>query len=92
MRLYHTCPYTRALWLTLVLLRLVVSRQDFHANNQITNAPQFYEHLQNRILVQFKPKYEDPDPKSTFEVMLTRKMTYEQVRCARPSLSACSAS
>jgi ubiquitin carboxyl-terminal hydrolase 7 len=60
--------------------------QDFHANNQITNAPQFYEHLQNRILVQFKPKYEDPDPKATFEVMLTRKMTYEQVRprCARP--------
>lgn len=74
------------------LCALIVSRQDFHANNQITNAPQFYEHLQNRILVQFKPKYEDPDPKSTFEVMLTRKMTYEQVRRARAPLVACSAS
>lgn len=33
-------------------------------------------------MTQFKPKIEDPDPKATFEVMLTRKMTYDQVRRA----------
>jgi len=52
----------------------------------IPNAPNFYDHLQNRILTAFKPKNEDPDPKAQFDVMLTRKMTYEQVRLSSSPL------
>ncbi|KAL7416026.1 hypothetical protein BDY24DRAFT_406155 [Mrakia frigida] len=53
--------------------------QEAAASSLIPNAPNFYDHLQNRILTAFKPKGEDADPKATFDVMLTRKMTYEQM-------------
>lgn len=53
--------------------------QEVAADSKIPTAPNFYDHLQNRILTVFKPKNEDPDPKAQFDVMLTRKMTYEQM-------------
>lgn len=42
--------------------------------------PQYYDFLQNRVLVNFKPRYEDPTGRvAEFELMLSKKMTYEVV-------------
>lgn len=42
--------------------------------------PQFYDFLQNRVLVQFKPRFEDPTGKvADFDLMLSKKMTYDVV-------------
>ena len=39
----------------------------------------FYDFFLNRVVVSFKPKYEDPEPKPEFEITLSKKNTYEQV-------------
>lgn len=69
--------------LSFSLLLLLLVRADVAASSQIPNAPLFYEHLQNRILTRFKSKKEADwnDPSTTFDIMLAKKMTYDQVRC-----------
>lgn len=43
--------------------------------------PQFYDFLQNRILVNFKSRYEDNTGKAPdFPLILSKKMTYDVVR------------
>ncbi|CAG8488525.1 10217_t:CDS:10 [Acaulospora colombiana] len=46
---------------------------------RIYSIPQFYEHLSMRIVVQFKPKLKDREPKPEFELVLNRKMGYDAV-------------
>ncbi|KAI5451946.1 ubiquitin-specific protease ubp15 [Naganishia albida] len=42
------------------------------------SVPQFYDFLQNRVLVSFRPKYEEPSASNPeFDLMLSKKMTYE---------------
>jgi ubiquitin carboxyl-terminal hydrolase 7 len=44
------------------------------------SVPQFYDFLQNRVLVSFRPKFEEPSATNPeFELMLSKKMTYELV-------------
>lgn len=51
---------------------------DAEAQTLYASTPQFYDFLQNRVLVQFKPKYEDASQMSPeFELMLSKKMTYD---------------
>ncbi|POG66834.1 ubiquitin carboxyl-terminal hydrolase 5 [Rhizophagus irregularis DAOM 181602=DAOM 197198] len=41
--------------------------------------PHFYESLTLRIVVSFKPKLKDRDPKPEFDLVLNKKWTYDQV-------------
>lgn len=44
------------------------------------SVPQFYDFLQNRVLVSFRPKFEEPSATNPeFDLMLSKKMTYELV-------------
>lgn len=53
---------------------------DLEAQNLYSSVPQFYDFLQNRVLVQFKPRHEDQSGKAPdFDLMLSKKMTYEVV-------------
>ncbi len=57
---------------------------DIEAQNKYSNTVQYYDFLQNRVLVQFRPKYlevstENPE----FELMLSKKMTYDLVSSRR---------
>jgi ubiquitin carboxyl-terminal hydrolase 7 len=52
--------------------------QDLEAQGLYSSTPQFYDFLQNRVLVQFKPRYEDGQLQE-FQLMLSKKMTYDTV-------------
>lgn len=45
-----------------------------------TNPVQFYDFFLNRVVVTFRPKFEDPTPENEFSIVLSKKNTYEQVR------------
>ncbi|CAD6570825.1 MAG: hypothetical protein TREMPRED_006048 [Tremellales sp. Tagirdzhanova-0007] len=52
--------------------------QDLEAQSLYSSTPQFYDFLQNRVLVQFKPRYEDLTGKvPEFDLVLSKKMTYD---------------
>lgn len=44
-----------------------------------TTPIQFYDFFLNRVVVSFRPKFEDTDGKADFEITLSKKNTYEQV-------------
>ncbi|WVO13321.1 hypothetical protein L204_100935 [Cryptococcus depauperatus] len=51
---------------------------DLESQSLYSSVPQFYDFLQNRILVHFKPRYEDKSGQlPEFELMLSKKMTYD---------------
>lgn len=53
---------------------------DLEAQSLYSSVPQFYDFLQNRILVHFKPRYEDRAASvPEFDLMLSKKMTYDVV-------------
>lgn len=53
---------------------------EYEAQSLYSNIPQFYDFLQNRVLVQFKPRFEeDPGRTQDFDLMLSKKMTYDVV-------------
>lgn len=55
---------------------------DLEAQSLYASVPQYYDFLQNRVLVNFKPRHEDPTGRvAEFELMLSKKMTYEIVSC-----------
>jgi len=45
-----------------------------------TNPVQFYDFFLNRVVVTFRPKFEDATPENEFSIILSKKNTYEQVR------------
>ncbi|KAM0756443.1 cysteine proteinase [Meredithblackwellia eburnea MCA 4105] len=53
--------------------------QDLDKQGMFTTPSQFYDFFLNRVVVIFKPKYEDPEPKPEFDLVLSKKMTYEQM-------------
>ncbi|RIB23989.1 ICP0-binding domain of ubiquitin-specific protease 7-domain-containing protein [Gigaspora rosea] len=44
---------------------------------RICDIPAFYESLSMRIIVDFKPKYEDSEPNTEFKLVLNKKYTYD---------------
>ena len=54
---------------------------EYEQQSLYTTVPQFYDFLQNRVLVQFKPRHEEnPGRTQDFDLMLSKKMTYDVVR------------
>lgn len=45
-----------------------------------TTPVQFYDFFLNRVVVSFRPKFDDPEPKPEFELSLSKKNSYDQVR------------
>ena len=41
--------------------------------------PQFYDFFMNRVVVQFKPRFDDMERTEDFELTLSKKMSYEAV-------------
>lgn len=59
---------------------------DLDKQNKIPNPPLFYDYFLNRLNVHFRPKIATDDPKAVeFDLMLSKKMTYDQVRCRSTS-------
>jgi ubiquitin carboxyl-terminal hydrolase 7 len=50
---------------------------DLEAQSLYSSVPQIYDFLQNRVLVQFKPRYDDNTAAPEFDLMLSKKMTYD---------------
>lgn len=62
-----------------MLSALIYSARDLEKQHQYTNPIQFYDFFMNRIVVAFKPRFEDQEFRSEFELTLSKKMTYDQV-------------
>lgn len=45
-----------------------------------TTPIQFYDFFLNRVVVRFRPKFDDPDAKPDFDIYLSKKNSYDQVR------------
>lgn len=53
--------------------------QEHTTSGRYSDIPHFYESLTLRIVVSFKPKLKDRDPKPEFDLVLNKKWTYDQV-------------
>ena len=53
---------------------------DLEAQGLYTNPVQYYDVLQNRVMIIFRPKFENPDPDAEFTLILSKKQNYETVR------------
>ena len=59
--------------------------EDLEQQALYSSVPLFYDFLQNRVLVQFKPRYEEQADKAPeFDLMLSKKMVYETVGLSGP--------
>lgn len=56
--------------------------------HQYTNPIQFYDFFLNRVIVAFKPRYDDMEQKAEFELTLSKKMTYDQVGGVRSTTAS----
>ncbi|KAF8937723.1 hypothetical protein BGZ58_002267 [Dissophora ornata] len=52
---------------------------EIQQQNLRASIPQHYEYLFNRVVVDFKPKYEQQDTLQTYSIELSKKNTYDQV-------------
>lgn len=53
---------------------------DLEAQGLYATPPQYYDFLQNRVLLYFKPKHEDPNEENPeFDLILSKKMNYDTV-------------
>ncbi|CAD6985631.1 unnamed protein product [Tilletia controversa] len=52
---------------------------DYELQSLYSNPIMFYDFLQNQIKVLFKPRHEDVEPRTEFEVLLSKKMTYDMM-------------
>ena len=62
---------------------------DFEAQGLYSNPVQFYDFLQNRVMIFFKPKYEEADADSEFNLVFSKKHTYDvvSVHCLLKAIS-----
>jgi ubiquitin carboxyl-terminal hydrolase 7 len=51
---------------------------DLESQGLYSSPVHYYDFLQNRVMIFFKPKFEDLD-KEEFELILSKKMNYEMV-------------
>jgi hypothetical protein len=58
---------------------------DLEAQALYSNPPQFYDFLQNRVMVLFRPKFDEPDAEQPeFNLVLSKKQNYDAVRLTSP--------
>lgn len=62
---------------------------DVESQGLFANPINFYDFLQNRVLILFRPKFEEPneDLYPEFELVLSKKMNYDVVRSTRMPIS-----
>lgn len=51
---------------------------DFEAQGLLSTPIQFYDLLQNRVLIKFKPRFEEAG-QAEFDLVLSKKMNYDTV-------------
>jgi len=54
--------------------------QDLESRGLYSNPVQYYDFLLSRVMIIFKPKFEDPDPDAEFALILCKKQNYDTVR------------
>jgi hypothetical protein len=52
---------------------------DMETQGMYSNPVSYYDFLQNRVMVHFKPKDEDSEKAAEFNLTLSKKMTYDMV-------------
>lgn len=52
---------------------------DMENQGMYSNPVSYYDFLQNRVMVHFKPKDEDSEKAAEFNLTLSKKMTYDMV-------------
>jgi ubiquitin carboxyl-terminal hydrolase 7 len=53
---------------------------DLESQGLYSNPTQFYDFLQNRVMIIFRPKYEEPDhDHPEFNLVLSKKQNYDTV-------------
>jgi len=52
---------------------------DVEAQGLSPNPVHFYDFLQNRVMIIFKPKFDDADAESEFSLVLSKKQNYDMV-------------
>jgi len=67
--LVHRKPH----WLTFSRI------QNIEVKGLYSNPVQFYEFLQNRVMIIFQPKFEDSNPESEFSLVLSKQHNYDIV-------------
>src|SRR5258708_5940291 len=61
---------------------------DLESQGLYSNPPQFYDFLQNRVMVLFRPKFDDPDTEQPeFSLVLSKKQNYDAVSLTPQSTS-----
>ncbi|OBZ75098.1 Ubiquitin carboxyl-terminal hydrolase 21 [Grifola frondosa] len=65
----------------IICFQVDMSEKEFHdidSQGLYSNPTQFYDFLQNRVMIVFKPKYEEPDQDHPeFNVVLSKKQNYD---------------
>lgn len=79
---YVSFSYTPYLCSYLIIDRI----HDLESQGLYSNPVNYYDFLQNRVLILFKPKFEDPDPEAEFSLVLSKKQNYDIV-CQHPKRS-----
>lgn len=56
---------------------------DLKSQSRCSDPMQYYAFIQNRVLITFKPKYEEPDHRDhpEFNLILSKKQNYDIVSC-----------
>jgi ubiquitin carboxyl-terminal hydrolase 7 len=50
---------------------------DIESQGLYSNPVHFYDFLQNRVMITFRPKFEDSDPEADFNLVLSKKQNYD---------------
>lgn len=62
------------------LLNFLSRIHDIEAQSLYSNPIQFYDFLQNRVMIIFRPKFEEPDhDHPEFSLILSKKQNYDMV-------------
>ena len=63
---------------------------DLESQGLHSNPAQYYDFLQNRVMIVFKPKFEEPNhDHPEFQLTLSKKQNYDTVRCRYLVLNTC---
>ena len=54
--------------------------RDLESHGLFSNPVQYYDLLMNRVMIDFRPKFEDSGPDSEFSLVLSKKQNYDTVR------------
>lgn len=63
------------------MVRLILARiHDLEIQGLYSNPIQFYDFLQNRVMIVFRPKFDSDPDAPEFSLVLSKKQTYDTVQ------------